>query len=582
MTLKPREKFISPIHPDDTSGWYRSNQSFIIDDLINLSGKITLDIEGKYDRQIPDSGFKRVTYDLKDIEHDAVRMPYIINEYKDRTILLLKNNPFDFKVKIKSAGIPDSVLNGNKITGQIPAPGAWVARGDTIVLDVFDDFRENSPDPQSDIATAETGVTDEASHDDEYSTETTETDDLIIVPGVEKKSVENAIQTLITAGLGYTPVGGDPAPSKALSGHIQKQKPEKGTLLNPDKQVELAIYSDAQIPDVNGLTAGEAKDKLNKAGFAMTPAGGDPAPKEELSLRVQSQKPSQGTSGKNINAVTVTFYAEFSGQIPVPSIINLSQSQAQGVLGDLGLNLDPAVGWGERAATKDQVGTIHSQKPKEGELLEPGGQVKAQVYFTVVPNVLGKPFKKAMSDMAAAWFTPSWKWGDIVKNKHKWNRIQSQSLEAEEKKKEIGLQVKLDVYKKPNQKKNPYHALLGHWEGYNIKEKSKIKAIIHLNILSVDPNGILQGFLIMPKQVVQLHNAAKSTMSISRKEMATQGTVKGNKITLSYKIISGKGKSKGIWNTQNMTIIGTNSIASKLIQGGKWHTNGVNFSLKKK
>ena len=103
-----------------------------------------------------------------------------------------------------------------------------------------------------------------------------------------------------------------------------------------------------------------------------------------------------------------------------------------------------------------------------------------------------------------------------------------------------------------------------------------------MEILSVNPDGVIQGKFITPEQVVQLHNAAKGTMAIKRKEMPVSGMVKGNKISLSYKIVSGKGQSHGIWEAKNQTIKGTNSISSKLLQGGKWHSNGVNFTLEKK
>ncbi len=100
-------------------------------------------ITGKYDdKKIPDSGLKLIKYDLNGIGHDAVSMPSVLNEKKDEIILILKNDPFQFKVEIESAGVPDTKENANKVKEQIPAPGEWVASGDTVVLKVFDDFEK--------------------------------------------------------------------------------------------------------------------------------------------------------------------------------------------------------------------------------------------------------------------------------------------------------------------------------------------------------------------------------------------------------------------------------------------------------
>ena len=636
INLHGKASVTGTIAPKGGSGWFPVGPTFKTNDIRNCSGTITIEIEGYYNNKIPDSGYKLVQYDLANIGYEAFQVPYVLQEPKDYGVRILERDPYYFDVKIKSGGKPNSSLMANLIVHQIPAPGKWVSRGDTIELTVMDKYQQNNlvpddnqtPEDSSDTPPASGHREEESApgidEEDECPTDPNKTkpgvcgcnapeddtdsdkdstpdcidecpknpeltkkgengcEDQIIVPDVEKQSVDNAIGILKAVDLGFTPVGGDPAPTRALSGHIQKQEPESGMMAPKSKRVKLTIYSDVQIPDVRGMNAASAGEKLKKAGFSMIPAGGDPAPEKELSLRAQSQKPKEKSPGKDVDRVMVTFYAEFGEQLVVPSILNVSLSEAQGILGDVGLTLDPVFKWGERATSKEQVGAIHSQIPEEGEPIEPGGQITAWIYYTVVPKVLGNPFKDATSDLAAAWFDPHWKWGDIVTNKDQWYRVQSQSLEAGEKVKEAGLPVNLEVFKKPGQEDNPYHRLIGHWEGFNQKEKTKIKAIIHLEILSVNPDGVIQGKFITPEQVVQLHNAAKGTMTIKRKEMPVSGTVKGDKISLSYKIVSGKGRSHGIWQADNQTIKGTNSISSKLLQGGKWHSNGVNFTLEKK
>ena len=391
--------------------------------------------------------------------------------------------------------------------------------------------------------------------------------DVIIVPDVENQSVDTAIGQLKTVGLNYALTGGDPAPSKDLTGYVQEQTPKKGTSQKSTVPVILTLYSDVQIPDLLGLTAEKAKAKLAKAGFTMIPAGGDPAPEEKLSLCVQSQIPQAEVSGKDIDEVVVTFYTEFSEQLVVPSIQGLSPSEAEGILAEKGLTLDPAIEWGERAVTRDQVGTIQSQQPEEGESIEPGDQVKAWVYYTIVPDVLGKPYRQAKSDMVTAWFRPHTVAGEMVKNKDKWNTIESQSLGALEKKLEVGIPVKLTVYRKPAQKKHAYQALVGKWEGYGTKRKAKSRQ--YLFILSADHNGILKG------------SVKVMTSSSKGIELPFHGTIKGNQVMLHFKMRWGQARKNGILNAKNMTIKGTDSTKIKGIQGGQWHKNGVRFYYKK-
>lgn len=341
------------------------------------------------------------------------------------------------------------------------------------------------------------------------------------------------------------------------------------------------LNNNREVPKLLGLTGTGAKDKLTKAGLIMKPAGGDPAPEADLSFRVQSQIPKHKVFVKNGSEVEVTFYTEYKEQLVVPLIQGLNASEAKDVLTEKGLLLDPAIEWGDRALTRDEVGIIQSHQPAKGEPIEPGGQVKAKVYYTVVPNVLTKSFKLAKSELDAAWFLVDWKWGETVKNKDMWNTVQTQSLEAGKKKDVTDIKVNLTLYKKPQQEKNPYQHLLGHWEGQNQKINSKIRVVIYLEILSIDPNGILKGNLVTPKQRIRLYNGKGTTMGVSRVVMPVQGSIRGNKVTLSYKIVSGKGKSIGVLDSKNMTIKGENSISSKLLQGGRWHKNKVRFYLKK-
>ena len=138
--------FTESIPKNDTSGWYSADKSFKIEDPKNLSGKITIEIKGKYDKKIPDSGFKRVKYDLKDITIEAIEMPNVFNHKQNSAaIQSFKTDLWAFNVTIESAGVPDSQNLEYRVKSQIPAPGEWVARGDNVVLTVYGKFAQDAP-----------------------------------------------------------------------------------------------------------------------------------------------------------------------------------------------------------------------------------------------------------------------------------------------------------------------------------------------------------------------------------------------------------------------------------------------------
>ena len=66
--------FSDSIPANDISGWHGANKFFKINDPGKLSGKIAIEILGKYNQQIPDSGIKKIEYDLKFIKKEAIEV----------------------------------------------------------------------------------------------------------------------------------------------------------------------------------------------------------------------------------------------------------------------------------------------------------------------------------------------------------------------------------------------------------------------------------------------------------------------------------------------------------------------------
>ena len=402
------------------------------------------------------------------------------------------------------------------------------------------------------------------------------------VPYVKNESLKDAFIILKNAGfiLG-SPEGGDPAPSKKLVGHVQTTLPAGGQPHYQDKPVVLILYSDIKIPKVVGMTAINALKKLKKAGFSMKSAGCDPPPTKDLSLRAKEQKPAAYAPGKGYDTVEVTFYPPYQNPV-APTITTLETSAARRVLEEMGLSLSFAdIPWGEPADNRGQVGTIQKQQPAAGKPIEPGGEVKVWVYYTVVPKVLTMSKTNAESAMKAAWFVPNSTNGEVVKNKNKWGTIYSQTLQPEKKFAKTGVKVTLRVYKKPEKrKKNPYHALLGSWEGYYRYGKKTVNNT-HFKILSIETNGNFKARMIwLPKQHKNRYFKGATT--------SVEGMIKGNNIVFQEIKITkgtglwgvGKGKNKyaGDWDTNHMTINGKYFLISSK---KKWEQSG-SFYLKKK
>ncbi len=127
------------------SGWLKVGNPLTITNPNTLNGKIELSITGDYDENIPDSGKNVVEYDLKDISIEALRMPDMIGSSKDDAKLILEEAPYNFNLKIKSAGASSSIKQSDNVKTQDPEAGEIVASGENVILEIYDKFQaENS------------------------------------------------------------------------------------------------------------------------------------------------------------------------------------------------------------------------------------------------------------------------------------------------------------------------------------------------------------------------------------------------------------------------------------------------------
>ncbi len=125
----------------ESSDWLDLAGDVIVKSPADPEGTIRITIKGQYnDSSIPDSGEKIVEYDLKDISFDAIKMDDVRMTNKDSAKEFLESYPRNFKVVFVPAGEPDIPDKHNLVESQNPAPGAWVAPGETVNLMVYDEY----------------------------------------------------------------------------------------------------------------------------------------------------------------------------------------------------------------------------------------------------------------------------------------------------------------------------------------------------------------------------------------------------------------------------------------------------------
>ena len=124
-----------------SSDWVELSGEVMVEDPLNPSGSINLLLSGQYDEDdIADSGEKIMEYDLRDISFNAIKMDDVRGTNKDSAKEFLIGHPRNFKVVFVPAGEPDTPEKHNLVESQNPAPGAWVAPGETVNLVVYDEY----------------------------------------------------------------------------------------------------------------------------------------------------------------------------------------------------------------------------------------------------------------------------------------------------------------------------------------------------------------------------------------------------------------------------------------------------------
>jgi beta-lactam-binding protein with PASTA domain len=225
------------------------------------------------------------------------------------------------------------------------------------------------------------------------------------VPRVTSLTLEEARELLEDVRIRVRRVSSDEPPSTVL-----EQAPTAGTRISPDLVVVLTVAKAAtpeqvSVPDVEGLSAGEATAILREAGLQLTlrrvrssePEGTvvsqSPEPNEEVA---PGTTVTLGIAGSPSPAPTPT-------TIEVPRLVGLTSSEARSQLRDLGLRFTQ-----RPVESTRPKGTVVAQSPRPGARIRKGQAVTLSVSTgparMTVPDVVGLDEQAARAELEAAGF----------------------------------------------------------------------------------------------------------------------------------------------------------------------------------
>jgi len=145
---------------------------------------------------------------------------------------------------------------------------------------------------------------------------------------------------------------------------------------------------DKAVPDLKGMTSGQAKEALAAAGFRLGEVTYDEKA-EGTPWTVMGQEPRAGEHAKAGTVVAVTLVGPFP--ITTPTVDALSEGKAKAVLESVGLELGDVT---RRYDDSVAAGAVISQDPATGDVVPEGSAVAVVISRgpapVPIPNVIGK------------------------------------------------------------------------------------------------------------------------------------------------------------------------------------------------
>ena len=225
------------------------------------------------------------------------------------------------------------------------------------------------------------------------------------VPNLEKaRNIDQAVD--IASRVGFEVRLGDRKESREPVGEIVEQKPAPGDQAVTGSTIVLDVSGAqvADVPNVDGMTEGEAKEALEREDFKVEVKRAESSAQDDG--RVISQDPAGGEdkTARVGSTVGITVGSGLA-DMEVPELFGQTPDQAAAILERAGLEL------GRQAETSSEEipeGQIVGQQPLPGTSLKRGSSVAVTVStgsaLVPVPNVTGQPVETAQETLYNAFF----------------------------------------------------------------------------------------------------------------------------------------------------------------------------------
>jgi beta-lactam-binding protein with PASTA domain/predicted Ser/Thr protein kinase len=226
----------------------------------------------------------------------------------------------------------------------------------------------------------------------------------IEVVDVTGRSAQTAVLDLTRAG--FENITTEETPSNdVLAGFVIETNPKAGQIIPRDATITVIVSSGPEpvdVPDLSGMSTAQAESRLNALGLLMVISSQTVEVPFDSGLigNVAEQTPSAGTEVEVGSEVTVRL--GIARQVTVPNLVGQPTSDAEASAAAVGLNVDIT----GTTVTNDQAkdGTIATQSPASGSVVDEGGFVDVTVYSyePIVPDWVTAQATLAQAQQQAA------------------------------------------------------------------------------------------------------------------------------------------------------------------------------------
>jgi len=292
---------------------------------------------------------------LKPLKEGAVAsvhiVPNVLEKNLDEAVKQLKSVGLDADTQIETPA-PEKNLE-RTVFFQKPAPGERIAKGAMVKLNVYGQHAA-----------------------------------LIKIPRVARETVAKARESIESLGLKVLLAPGSPAASPALNNRVEGTDPPEGQLVKRGTTISVKVYSRyvdlRRVPDVVGLSAGEARKRITAAGLNTAMKAGSAPSHRERTGTVERQSPDPETAVAPGSEVSLFIFGSFVETVIVPDLQRLSFDDARRKLEAVGLSISPQDAG--RPNQRNLANAFQKQDPPPGTKIPKGQTVLVWYHSQYIPT----------------------------------------------------------------------------------------------------------------------------------------------------------------------------------------------------